>query len=346
MPKYLFALILLSSVVIKAQYTDQINSNRPSASIGAFSVGKGVVQFEGGIEYRNYKHEGYNFSTLNGTVAFLSARWGFLFEQLELTYQGAFIFDRLTNKISSQYIELKRKGFLQNYLGIKYLFFDPFKKEKKINLYSWKANNTFKIRDLIPAISFTAGANYIIGKNHYPFGDMFNDLYRPIFFQNLNLPTEQEPRFSLRGILATQSHFLGTWVLVSNLIYDRYLTNHHEKSYILTLTHTFHPLWSIYIENQGILGDRYKDLIFRTGGAYLFTDNIQIEGTFGLSAKSNPSSVFINLGVSYRLNFHKDFISAEEIEYKEAKKEEKQLKKTLKKNTKAEKKRARKAKKI
>ena len=84
-----------------------------------------------------------------------------------------------------------------------------------------------------------------------------------------------------------------------------------KKAYILTLTHTFHPLWSIYIENQGILGDRYKDLIFRTGGAYLFTDNIQIEGTFGLSAKSNPSSVFINLGVSYRLNFHKDFISAE-----------------------------------
>ena len=64
------------------------------------------------------------------------------------------------------------------------------------------------------------------------------------------------------------------------MIYNRYLTNHSEKSYILTLTHTFHPLWSIYLENQGVYGDRYDDLIFRTGTAYLFTDDIQIEGSF------------------------------------------------------------------
>ena len=32
------------------QYTDQINSNRPGASIGAFSVGKNVVQFEGAVK--------------------------------------------------------------------------------------------------------------------------------------------------------------------------------------------------------------------------------------------------------------------------------------------------------
>ena len=139
---------------------------------------------------------------------------------------------------------------------------------------------------------------------------------------------------------------MGTWVFVSNFVYDRYLTHHHEKSYILTLTHTFHPLWSIYLENQGVKSDRYGDLIFRTGAAYLFTDNIQIEGSFGISAKSNPSSVFINLGVSYRLDFHKDFISAAEIEYKETMKEEKQLKKTMKKDKKAEKKRSRKAKRI
>ena len=338
-------LSLLSSIVIEAQYTDQINSNRPGASLGAFAVGKGVVQFEGGLEFRNYKHDRYNLSTVNAKVAFLSVRWGFLFEQLELTYQGAFVFDRLKNKISTQHIEFKRKGLLQNYLGIKYLFFDPYKKERKVNLYSWKANNNFQFRDLIPAISLTAGANYILGKNNYPFGDMFDALYRPIFFQNLGLTSEREPQLSLRAILATQSHFLGTWVFVTNLIYDRYLTNHTEKSYILTLTHTFNPLWSIYLENHGIYGDRYKDFIFRTGMAYLFSNDIQIEGSFGISSKSNPSSVFINLGVSYRLDFHKDFISASEIEYKESKKEEKQLKKIMKKD-KAEKKKAAKQKRI
>lgn len=339
----LFFLFLPS--VIHAQYTDQINSNRPGASIGAFAVGKGIVQFEGGFEYRKFKHQAYNNSTLEGSIAFLSVRWGFLSERLELTYQGAFMFDKLTNKISSQDFVFKRKGFLQNFLGIKYLIYDPFKKEEKINMYSWKANNGFKIKHLIPAVSLTAGANFIFDQNHpYPYGDVFDLFYRPIFYQNLGIPTEKEPFLSLRGVLATQSHFLDRWVFVTNFIYDRYLTEQPARSYILTLTHTFHPLWSVYLENEGINSERYKDIIFRTGAAYLFSNNIQIESSIGVNTNTKPSSLFVNLGVSYRLNFHKDFKSAAEIEYEESMKEEKQLKKTMKKNNKAEKKRARKAK--
>ena len=340
-------LYVFSMAMIHAQYTDQINSNRPGASIGAFAVGKGIIQFEGGFEHRKHKHEGYNYSTVDGTILFLSARWGFLSERLELTYQGSYMFDRLTNKIPDQYISYKRKGFLQNFLGFKYLIYDPFKKKKKVDFYSWKANNGFKLKHLIPAVSLTTGGNFILGKNHpYNFGDVFDALYRPIFFQNLGIPTDQEPFFSLRAVLATQSHFLGSWVFVTNLIYDRYLTEQTVKSYILTLTHTFHPLWSVYLENEGFFSMRYNNQIFRTGAAYLFSDNIQIESSVGVNTNTRPGSLFINLGVSYRLNFHKDFISAEEIEYKELKKEEKELKKTMKKNSKAERKRARKAKRI
>ena len=91
---------------------------------------------------------------------------------------------------------------------------------------------------------------------------------------------------------------------------------------------------------------RYNDQIFRTGAAYLFSDDIQIEGSIGVNTNTRPSANFFNLGISYRLNFHKDFISAAEIEYKESKKEEKELKKTMKKNNKAERKRARKAKRL
>lgn len=340
-------LFIFSTGIIYAQYTDQINSNRPGASIGAFAVGKGIIQFEGGFEYRKYKHEGYNYSTVDGTILFLSTRWGFLSERLELTYQGSFMFDQLTNKIPSQDIVYKRKGFLENFLGIKYLIYDPFKKEKKVDFYSWKANNGFKLKHLIPAVSLTAGGNFIFGNNHpYPFGDVFDALYRPIFFQNLNASTDKEPFLSLRAVLATQSHFLGTWVFVTNLIYDRYLTEQTAKSYILTLTHTFHPLWSVYLENEGFFSMRYNDQIFRAGAAFLFSDNIQIESSLGVNTNTRPGSLFVNLGVSYRLNFHKDFISAEEIQYKESKKEEKELKKTMKKNNKAERKRARKAKRI
>ena len=347
MLKRLRLLSLFLTGAIHSQYTDQINSNRPGVSIGAFAVGKGIVQFEGGFEFRKNKHRGYNNSTLNGSIGFLSARWGFLSERLELTYQGSFMFDKLTNKTSSQDLVYKRKGLLQNFLGIKFLIYDPFKKEEKTNVYSWKANNVFKIKHLIPAVSLTAGGNFILGKNHpYPYGDVFDVLYRPIFYQNLGVSTEKEPFFSLRGVLATQSHFLRTWVFVTNFILDRYLTEQTAKSYILTLTHTFHPLWSVYLENEGMFSMRYNDQIFRTGAAYLFSDDIQIEGSVGVNSNTRPSANFFNLGISYRLNFHKDFISAAEIEYKESKKEEKKLKKTMKKNNKAERKRARKAKRL
>jgi hypothetical protein len=343
-----FSLFFIFSMgMIHAQYTDQINSNRPGASIGAFAVGKGIIQFEGGFEYRKYKHEDYNYSSIKGDILFFSARWGFLLERLELTYQGSFMFDQLTNKISSQDLVYKRKGFLQNFLGIKYLIYDPFKKEEKVDFYSWKANNGFKLKHLIPAVSLTAGGNFLFGKNHpYPFGDIYDVLYRPIFYQNLNASTDTEPFFSMKAVLATQSHFLGTWVFVTNFIYDRYLTEQTSKSYILTLTHTFHPLCSVYLENEGLYTHRFNDQIFRAGAAYLFSDNIQIESSLGVNTNSRPSWLFMNIGVSYRLNFHKDFISAAEIEYKESKKEEKELKKTMKKNNKAERKRARKAKRI
>ena len=46
--KFLF---LFTSSIAVAQYTDQLNSNRPGASIGAFSVGKNVFQSELGFAY-------------------------------------------------------------------------------------------------------------------------------------------------------------------------------------------------------------------------------------------------------------------------------------------------------
>ena len=113
---FLFFFISPISLAI-SQYTDQINSNRPGVSIGAFSVGTGVIQLESGIEYRNYKHKGYNNSISKGKVAFLSLRYGFLKEQLELTYDGAYMFDELENKASYTPLRNKREGFLKNFIG-------------------------------------------------------------------------------------------------------------------------------------------------------------------------------------------------------------------------------------
>ena len=210
--------------------------------------------------------------------------------------------------------------------------FDPFRKEKETNVYSWKANNGFKFREMIPAVSLTLGTNINFEKNNpFPYNNVFGNLYRPIFFQNLEIKPDQEPFFHFGGTIATQSHFLGTWVFVTNFNYSRYLTKYPEMSYILTLTHTLDSYWSVYIENQAFKSDLFQDFIFRFGTAYLLSNDIQLEATFGASTKNTPSSILANIGVSYRLDFHKDFISAEEKQEKEFRKQEKNLNKSLKK---------------
>ena len=341
-----FSVIFLTTFFLaKGQYTDQINSNRPGRSIGAFSVGKNVVQAEAGIAIKLYSHSGYNNSTFNGGIGFLSLRWGFLKETLELTYQGQFLSGNLTSKIATEQIIIPKSGFLQNFIGLKYLLYDPFKRERKVNPYSWKSNNNFKLRDLLPAASIIVGSNISFEKNNpFPYNNVFGNIYRPVFFQNLNVTQDKEPFAHLRATLATQSHFLETWVFVTNFTYDRYLSIYPEKSYILTLTHTLDKLWSVYLEHQGIKSYLYSDRLFRLGAAYLFGNNIQFEGTIGSSLKDTPNQLLLNLGISYRLDFHKDFQSSAELEFKKLKREEKQLKKTLKKNSKSERKRNRKAK--
>ena len=344
--RFCILILILNSISIKSQYTDQINSNRPGASIGAFAVGKNVIQFESGVEYRSYKHSGYNSSTFNSGNAFLSIRWGFLFEQLELTYEGVYGFGSLNSKVTSPNSKYYLNGMLQNFVGLKFLVFDPFKKERKVNVYSWKANNGFKIRELLPAISITVGPNINFEKeNPFPYGNIFSKLYKPIFFQNIGDKVDEEPFFHLRGTIATQSHFLSTWVLVTNFSYNRYLSDYAEKSYVLTLTHNFRPSWSIYIENEGSYNDLYRMTIFRTGVAFLFSNNLHFETSLGMNIKESPSMVFANFGASYRLDFHKDYESSAEIEDKKLKKEEKELKKTLKKTSRVEKKRNKRARK-
>lgn len=341
---FLFTCIILPSVWGFAQYTDQINSNRPGYSIGAFAVGKNVLQFESGTEFRRYNHTGYNNSTVNGQVAFLSIRYGLLSEIIEITYEGAFMFDKIVNNTTSSPIEKKRKSFLQNFMGVKVLVYDPFKKEQKIDVYSWKANNGFKLRDLIPAVSVTVGANYDpLSESPYSYGNLYQLLTNPLLFQHTGTSMAKEPPLSLRGTLATQTHFFNTWVFVTNLSYDRFLTDYPDMNWIFTLTHAFNPIWSAYVEYQGIEGTFYQDSIFRLGAAYLVNNNMQVEATLGANTKTTPSWLSLNAGVSYRLDFHKDFKSGAEIEEERMKAEEKNLKKTLKKNTKSEKKRARKA---
>jgi len=246
------------------QYTDQINSNRPGETMSAFSVGKSVIQVESGIYGIKENHSIQNYDA-NGFGIDMTLRWGLFKEQLELI-------------ADLQY----QSAFKQTVLGAKYLIYDPFKNyERKINLYSWKANRAFNWHQLIPAVSIFAGANITLADNPYYFSP-----YAAI-----------SPKIAL----ITQNHLGdGSLVLITNIIADFIGTDYPSYGYGITLTKGFNKNWSGFIENQGHMSDFYSDAIVRCGAAYLLHDDLQIDASISKSLKTTPSMLYGGVGLSWR----------------------------------------------
>ena len=283
--KHLLLLFLLPLISL-GQYTDVINSNRPGIGVSAYAVGKNVVQAETGFLYERRDHSLLNTSSsiIGGELAL---RYGFLFEQLEIKYEGAYIRESIT--FDNFGTEETRTDFSRNRIGLKYLVYDKYKNPlaNKPNLYSWRANNVFQLKNLIPsAISIYGGATFNLGDNpFYP----------------------EDGTISYRGMIATQSRLTPKSVLITNIAYDRITTDFPELSYAISFTRAFrNPKWSIFIEHQGIQSDRFSDLLFRSGIAHLFSPNFQADFSLGASVKNTPFRVFGRTGISYRLDFHKD----------------------------------------
>ena len=275
------------SLNVFSQYTDVINSNRPGVSRSAFSVGTNVVQFEVGPYFINEKRTPALQTEVSGYGIDFAARYGLLWEELELNIEGAFQSDTKTY-FSSIQLDESRANFKTLTIGAKYLIYDPYKnsEKNKPNLYSWKANNRFKWRSLIPAVSVYAGANYDTKNNPYT--------------------ADGIEGFSPKVMIATQNNFAGGWVFVMNFIKDRIGSDQSDFQYILTLTHSFSPKWVIFGETQGIQSDFYADNLFRFGGAYLWGKDFQLDTAVTFNTKDTPSVFSVNLGASYRLDFHQD----------------------------------------
>ena len=268
-----------------SQYTDVINSNRPGLSVSAYAIGKNVLQLEAGLFYEQQDHSILNTQS-NIWGSDISLRYGLLFEELELNYEGTYQNQNIT--FSNFGLEESRTDFYRNRLGIKYLIYDRYKdpQRNKPNIRSWRANNVFQLKNLIPSVSVYAGANFVLGDN--PF-------YR------------EDPIVSPRVMVATQSRLTPRFVLISNIAYDRIATDYPEWSYLISLSHAFrNPKWSVFVENQGIKSDRYSDVLLRSGVAHLISEDLQLDMNLGASFKNTPSRIFIMGGVSYRFDFHKD----------------------------------------
>ena len=261
------------------QHTDQINSNRPGETMSAFSVGKSVFQVETGFYGIKENHSILNYDA-NGYGVDMTMRWGLFMEKLELV--GDFQYQ--SEKVNSIMRSVDKSALKKTVFGAKYLIYDPFKNyEKKINVYSWKANHSFNWHQLIPAVSVFAGANLTFSDNPYYFSP--------------------KGGISPKVMLITQNHLGdGSWVFITNIIGDYIGTDYPSYNYVLTLTKGFNDHWSGFIENQGLKSDFYSDAIVRGGAAFLITNNMQIDASISSSLKTTPSILYGGVGLSWRFD--------------------------------------------
>ena len=286
---------LLISATQYAQYTDIINSNRPGKSMSAFSVGKTVIQAEVGLYGIREKHDLSRYEA-NGFGTELDVRYGAFFDQFEFTLNTQYQYDWYQAPL----INDTRGGFKQVTVGAKYLVYDPFIKQDKPNIYSWKANHKFNWKQFIPAVAVYAGVNFNLGDNPFTF------------------PTDRA--ISPKVMVITQNHFGSKWVWVNNIIADKYMTDYPTLGIISTMTRGFNMRWSGFLEFQGYKSDWYADTVFRLGAAYLVRENIQLDASFTKNVKDTPSLLLANVGMAWR------FDSNYETNYKRVKGEKKSKK--------------------
>jgi hypothetical protein len=216
----------------------------------------------------------------------LSLRYGLLFEALEINYEGTF--QNKATTFTNTGLEESFWNFSRNRVGLKYLIYDRYKspERNKPNIRSWRANNVFQLKNLIPSVSVYGGATFNLGENPFYVGD---------------------PTVSYRGMIATQSRLTPRFVLISNVAYDRITTDFPELSYLVSISYAFrNPKWSTFFENQGIKSDRYSDVLLRAGVVHLLSENLQVDLNMGASFKNTPSRIFVAAGMSYRFDMHTD----------------------------------------
>lgn len=272
-----FASLFLIPTIHYGQHTDEINSNRPGESMSAFAVGKTVFQVETGVFGIKENHDLLKYDA-NGFGLDVEFRYGAFLENLEFIADIQYLNETFNYPMQVD----DRSDFKQSVLGAKYLIYDPNKGYKReVNVYSWKANHKFDWHQLIPAVAVFGGANFT-GKNN------------PFYFS-------PESEISPKAALILQNHLGdGSWVFVTNIIYNYITTDYPSLSYIITLTKGISPKWSAFVENQGIKSDFYSDAIVRGGAAYLIHRNLQVDASISGNFKDTPSVLYGGVGLSWR----------------------------------------------
>ena len=279
---YLFIMLFfIGSVMVFAQYTDVINSNKPGFSESPYSVGRGIYQFESNIFLRSTAIT-TTFSKPQSLGIDMLFRTSFFLDKLELNAQLTYQKDKIAfkNNFTSHYFT---SGLSRMTIGAKYLVYQQTYKDKSKEIRSWKRKNTFDITRLIPSVAVYLGMNT----------DFVNDIHKT---------GSITPKV---GVLL-QQNLTQDFNVITNFYYDNIGTDFDQYSYIITLTQSFSNRWSAFFENQMVF-QKYQDNInLGAGLAYLYSRNLQFNTSARFLFEGKTQGYYAGLGVSYRIDKHQD----------------------------------------
>ena len=274
-------LFFIGSVVVFAQYTDIINSNKPGFSESPYSVGRGVYQFESNIFLRNTSITN-TFSKHQSLGVDILFRTSFFLDKLELNAQLTYQKDKIAfkNIFTSHYFT---SGLSKMTIGAKYLVYQQTYKDKSKEIRSWKRKNAFDITRLIPSVAVYLGMNT----------DFVNDIHKT---------GSITPKV---GILL-QNNLSRNFNVITNIYYDNIGTDFAQYSYIITLTQSFSNRWSAFFENQMVFQKYQNNINLGAGLAYLYSPNLQFNTSVRFLFEGETQGYYAGLGVSYRIDKHQD----------------------------------------
>ena len=156
--------------------------------------------------------------------------------------------------------------------------------DKSKEIRSWKKRTEFDKKRLIPSVAVYAGLNTnFLGEDYKDEG--------------------MSPKV---GILL-QNDFTNRLNLITNLLADKIGNTNSEYSYILTMTYSLSPGWSIFVEHEGEFLKNYSNNFYLgTGAAYLFSRDLQMDAFIRTNFDSLNPEVIGGVGASYRFDWHTD----------------------------------------
>lgn len=273
---------LIFSTQLFAQYTDIINSNRPSLSKSPFSVGTGVLQFENGFFYedKTYTH----FSDVSSFGTNLSVRYGNFMEKLEFVADVSYRYDNVKKDVIHIPNSYKSYGISDLTIGAKYLIYKQAYDDKTKEVRSWKRRMAFDWKRLIPSVGAYVGVNTnFVGADYKDSGIT--------------------PKV---GILL-HNEFSQRFNLITNLVGDK-LTKKDKANYqyIVTATYVLHQDWSIFAENEGNFNNYSDEFFAGIGLGYLVNQHLQLDISYRNALNPDLKNPTYSAGFSWRLDRHQD----------------------------------------